>query len=391
MFFHVSPQELLQLTKVFLVTEAAGDLPFFWRKWDKFELPCEKQKRFVTHTCRICSLQWLQVSPQHPAQRQSMPRFVIPGDPIEVAYGYEDDPGLANVFLSVYDKRLMYSGNASEKVNKVTEKVGDGDGGGSYFALRTGQIGIGLKVDDMTMAVYLKRFGVTDEQIESLPLKVPKPHVASSLARVRAGACPMCQKPGSKRCGKCGSRAYCSDTCQRKEWKIHKLFCALHPFPGKPAGRYVTAMLLPENQKNPRIIHAELQTHSNDGDEFVFPNLKPFLGEDGPRSISSAFLPGQPMGHLTQPIHVHHREGFMVDGSKENACIANLFGALYHGESLGAAHAQLWCGPFVALKSEPLPTLGPMDPNFVDLEMADLHDVLELLRQYGLASMSSHH
>ena len=80
----------------------------------------------------------------------------------------------------------------------------------------------------------------------------------------------------------------------------------------------------------------------------------------------------------------------MVDGLKENACIANLFRALYHGESLGASFAQLWCGPLVALKSEPLPTFGPMDPDFVDLEVVDLHDVLELLRQSGLANMSSH-
>ena len=97
-----------------------------------------------------------------------MPRFEIPGDPIKVVYGYEDCLGLdlPSVFLQVYDNRLTYSGNASQEVNKVTEKVGFRDGGGCYFGLHTGKMGFGPEVDDETMVVYLKRFGVTEVQIE---------------------------------------------------------------------------------------------------------------------------------------------------------------------------------------------------------------------------------
>ena len=396
-------QELLQLTKVFLLTEAGIEGRGDQWLWPGLAEGQDSQNR--EPLCQIVLLNQETTTAQNPWSLSGsrsknpvarswllpMPRFVIPGDPIEVAYGYEDDPGLANVFLSVYDKRLMYDGTAAKEVNEVTRKVGPGTGSGSYFELRTGRFGFGTQVDDQTMAVYLKRFGVPQEQIESLPLRVPKPHVASGLARARAGACPMCQKAATKKCGKCGSRAYCSDTCQREEWKIHKIFCALHPFPCKPAGRYVTAMLLPEKEKQPRIVHVELETHQDeDGDTYVMPCVRPFLGEAFSRSLQSDLLPGYPMRHLTQPIHVAHRDAFLIDGSAENSCVANLFGALYNGESLGASHASLWCGPLVAFKSMPTPTIGPMDPEFVDLEMADLHDVLEFLRQYGLASMSAH-
>mmetsp|Transcript_36694 Transcript_36694/g.84663 ORF Transcript_36694/g.84663 Transcript_36694/m.84663 type:complete len:324 (-) Transcript_36694:21-992(-) len=34
-----------------------------------------------------------------------------------------------------------------------------------------------------------------------------------------------CPQPGTKLCSRCGSVAYCSADCQRKDWKIHKLVC----------------------------------------------------------------------------------------------------------------------------------------------------------------------
>ena len=159
---------------------------------------------------------------------------------------------------------------------------------------------------------------------------------------------------------------------------------------------HVTAMLLPEKEKHPRIIHVELQKHLDDDmDEGVYrvvhlPFLNPYLGDDeSAGGICSQFLKGQPIAHLAQPIHLRYRDSFMLDGSAENACIAKLFGALYEGDTLGAAHAALWRGPLVALKSQPIPTSESMDPDYVDLHMADVHDVLELLKQYGLARMSS--
>jgi hypothetical protein len=96
-----------------------------------------------------------------------MARFEIPGNPIHVAFGHDLPMG---VFLSVVDNRLKWSSSASQEVNAAIEKIGVQDGGGSYFEIHTGQHGFGIRVDDETMATFLRRFGVSEEQIANLPL-----------------------------------------------------------------------------------------------------------------------------------------------------------------------------------------------------------------------------
>jgi hypothetical protein len=40
--------------------------------------------------------------------------------------------------------------------------------------------------------------------------------------------CNLCNNPGSlKKCGICKKVAYCSEVCQKLDWKIHKSACAL--------------------------------------------------------------------------------------------------------------------------------------------------------------------
>jgi hypothetical protein len=70
------------------------------------------------------------------------------GAPIRIAYGHDDIRGF---FLSVSDDRIKEQEDATEEVNRVTQKVGVaegvvGDGEGIYFELHTGIMGIGFKV-----------------------------------------------------------------------------------------------------------------------------------------------------------------------------------------------------------------------------------------------------
>ena len=167
-------------------------------------------------------------------------RREIPGDPISIAYGYDE---LTGVFLAVVDRRLKFDCESSDEVNTVTESIGVRDGGGSYFDLHTGQVGFGQKVDDDTMATFLRRFGVSDDEINELPLHCKdisckdisywrnvkpgssKKRVGSSrvctTCRVRLSSCNFCSV--------CHLVPYCGKKCQREDWKIHKLFCALNP------------------------------------------------------------------------------------------------------------------------------------------------------------------
>lgn len=144
-----------------------------------------------------------------------MPRYTIEQGPITVNYGIDQANG---VFLSVSDSRLVHNTSASEAVNAITEKIGIKDGGGSYFDLHTGKNGFGLRVNNKTMATYLRRYGVEDETFLALlesPLKGTK------------NLCAVCQIPATMKCSSCASISYCSKDCQKQHWKLHKVHCPL--------------------------------------------------------------------------------------------------------------------------------------------------------------------
>ena len=161
------------------------------------------------------------------------------------------------------------------------------------------------------MVMYLRRFGVK-EQIESLPLRLPKPNA-------RAG--PLCQKPATKDAPSASLEPIAPTHVKRKSGK-RTICCALHPSASKPAGMHVSAMPLSEKEKRPRMIHSQLA-------ECCMPLLEPFVGTSLHESIRGDLLPALPMAHLSPSIFFHSREGFLKDGSAPNACTANLFAALY--------------------------------------------------------------
>ena len=148
----------------------------------------------------------------------------------------------------------------------------------------------------------------------------------------------------------------------------------------------MTAMLLPEKEKQPRIVHVQAVAHYekdvNDNDEeYVEPILTAALGTNMCEKIDSHLLPSEVMAHLTHPIRLFGRSGFLTDGSAPNACVAYLSEAMPRGQSLDAGS---WRGPLVGFKIQP----RAEDPNYLDLEMRDVHDVFELVRQY--ARLSQH-
>ncbi|EIW55423.1 uncharacterized protein TRAVEDRAFT_131350 [Trametes versicolor FP-101664 SS1] len=62
-------------------------------------------------------------------------------------------------------------------------------------------------------------------------VRAPIPGEDTAEASVNAASrCSRCNKPGRlrdfKKCGRCRIVMYCSKTCQRSDWKAHKLACA---------------------------------------------------------------------------------------------------------------------------------------------------------------------
>jgi peroxiredoxin len=151
-----------------------------------------------------------------------MPRYTLEteGNPISVSFGIDSTTG---VFISVTDTRVRYDTNASAAVNKVTESVGMiGDGGGCYLAMHTAKSGFGLRVDNVTMATYLRRYGVTLENDHGIIASLE-----STPEDATRRVCHVCGKPGKFKCAKCGYTNYCSRECQKSAWKVHKVHCPM--------------------------------------------------------------------------------------------------------------------------------------------------------------------
>ncbi|KAI0029559.1 hypothetical protein K488DRAFT_88596 [Vararia minispora EC-137] len=92
-----------------------------------------------------------------------MTRCEIIQDQVKIAYGDDDFLGY---FFSVEDARVSWAKDATQEMNTVAESVA-ADGGGSYLSLTTG-LGIGKRISAVTMAGYMRRYGVPDPQIEKM-------------------------------------------------------------------------------------------------------------------------------------------------------------------------------------------------------------------------------
>lgn len=178
-----------------------------------------------------------------------MPRYEIhDGDNIRVTFGVTDDDA-SRVFLSVYDNRIKYDPYASAGVNKVAECI-QCSGDGCFLDLHTGSNGFGHRVDDDTMATYLRRYGVTEDQIGFLPLHL------KDKKRPESDFCNVCGKKTTKKCSKCKDVHYCLQNCQKDVWLIHKVFCGIEIVPSLATTDTMTAkaLLLTADNAIPQLV-----------------------------------------------------------------------------------------------------------------------------------------
>jgi hypothetical protein len=323
-------------------------------------------------------------------------------------YGFDEFHG---VFLSVFDKRLKYNSEATAEVNRVTESIGVNDGGGSYLDLHTGQTGFGRKVDDLTMATFLKRYGVTDHQVSMLPLSLD-----SSVSRMseeviaRGEQCNICSEHSKKSCGKCTKIHYCSPDCQRKAWPIHNIFCQVKG----PADdgissaekRSVDALFLAQDEATPQLIRLPLVWKDGKDHEGGFWSTDTSMFIHGVVGIfRSDFFPGAAGLHLTSAYHVFYKDDFLRDvGSKENCCLRALVGAVAKSvygnqrnlpkgsKTLNRGPPLHFQGNLLVVKREKNdgPYLGSTsEGKHRNVRLEDAHEIATLLYKVNIAYVSS--
>ena len=72
--------------------------------------------------------------------------------------------------------------------------------------------------------------------------------------------CSTCQKEGTSWCGAYGVR-YCSNNCQKQDWKRHKLVCktfANWDYSARPSNDHFLAILFPTDRKEPELLWCRL-------------------------------------------------------------------------------------------------------------------------------------
>jgi hypothetical protein len=309
-----------------------------------------------------------------------MPRFTIEGSPISIAYGYDFSCG---IFLSVYDRRLMYNEKASCEVNEVAESIGVKDGGGSYFDLHTGPTGFGMKVSDDTMRVYLQRYGVPQKQIDKIfrenimeDFYGAKKFENLSLDEPCSDKCLFCNNDKNKTCLKCKTVYSPCQICETKDWFTHKFNSCKCKVASKDEQnlKQVNGILLPVNSEKPVLTQIKVETKFDKEEDHYFesPCLKSFFGDN---FLGSSMIAGNPLRKdkvFTDTLIIKYRDEFLKDGSKPNLLVRKL---------CKNKNPHDWRGPMLVLKYEG--TIHEMPPSYIDTDFDDLQDIIDYFTWCG--------
>ena len=284
-----------------------------------------------------------------------MSRFEIKGSPVSVVYGQDDSSG---IFLSVSDERLKTD-------DEVTKQMGLKDGSGCYLNLYTGAHGLGLKVSKEVIQVYLKRYGVTDEQIKPLLEPPRKPEIERK--------CLVCTEMTNKYCQKCKASFYCGASCQKTDWDVHKWFCSQLPFPKAPktaSGKTVRAIYFAEGDSTPTIVNVPVRRQPFEGHVLEILVTDKWVTETGHTVMNFNPLKNSP---LDKTLEFVHRDNFFGDGSKENKTVSKF---------MNARQVHNWKGPMLVCKFDGLYGLEVYGPKYTDIEVEDLTTVRDFFLAY---------
>ncbi|TGJ83248.1 hypothetical protein E0Z10_g5521 [Xylaria hypoxylon] len=191
--------------------------------------------------------------------------------------------------------------------------------------------------------------------------------------------CIICNKPDALRCSRCQGASYCSVSCQRADYPIHKLLCATFSgfdITARPTKEHVRAILFPADQKNPKLVWLQCKWEDSWGMRWQYRDAKPFLGD----SVESTLIQYNPVLKriLSDTVSVVWRETFLRDGSLPNCSVAVI-------TSTTSEPSHNWCGPIIAY-GHVGPSSNPVRCR--DIDMNDLRHVADYFISYGTSLAS---
>lgn len=192
--------------------------------------------------------------------------------------------------------------------------------------------------------------------------------------------CTVCTGPNARLCSQCKGSRYCSPTCQRNDWRSHKLLCAAFSSfetSTRPSDEHFRAIFFPVDEEKPKLVWV----HCPWGllERYQSPDLDPFFGTDV--SLDRVSVHTNPLlkRKLSDTFKICHRDAFLTDGSITNKSVASI-------TARRPGQCYDWRGPIIVY--------GMVGTN-VDpiacksLDMTDFRHIVDYLLWYNCKPLSA--
>ena len=184
--------------------------------------------------------------------------------------------------------------------------------------------------------------------------------------------CVICANRPSPLAQCCDLVRYCSDNCREVDKTGHALLCEqLQTLAPRPSPIHVRAILLPQDEPQPRWIWLECEEMvEDDGERWELAQVKPFLGPDNPH-VDRRYIQvnAKRCYKLTDTVQLVFRDDALNDGSRANRSLAAALGQL-------GSMSYNWRGPIVAIRA-----IGTSEM-YRDMTLMDLRQTLDFFMSY---------
>jgi hypothetical protein len=185
-------------------------------------------------------------------------------------------------------------------------------------------------------------------------------------------SCIICDKQDAKYCARCKSTSYCSQACQKSDWKTHKLLCAAFStfaISERPTKEHYRAVLFDPDKDKPEFVWLCCP--------WVFggyqsPETEKFIGEDATERDMPIQDNYRLQRSLRNTINISYRDDFLADGSRPSKSIASIT-ATQPGKYYD------WRGPIVAYAKA---GKGLDPPACKDFDMIDFRHFADHILSY---------
>ncbi|CAA7267750.1 unnamed protein product [Cyclocybe aegerita] len=182
--------------------------------------------------------------------------------------------------------------------------------------------------------------------------------------------CIMCNK--SRQCPGCQAKLYCSQKCRAVDAPVHILLCSSRQnFETRPHQNARRAIIFEQGFPSVKFAWIDIKIESDEDDGIPWEKalLDDYLGTAKFKKTAMYDRNTIRQRRTKEIIGIKHWDTFLVDGSPVNQTVAAV---------APATGGPVWAGPLVAMKI-PKSNFN----NFLDLDMRDLRDLVDMLAIYG--------